>query len=410
MDKYSLNEQKPESLSENGTDEVTDSSEGAEKTPAQNSAVLEKKSSKKGLLIVLAIIAVTIILAAGSAMLKEPAERQEDEDIRASSSSLKSVCSMDDITFAVDSAWTQLKDYEGKFATADKQAVFGLNGISPLGSFTPEQAYQELIDYYKTQFQVLKNSDLEPLMLKEGVSCYSGSMEILLDENTYAHIVAVIVPQKNRIITMEGQRGSSDDSVDVDGPVQQMVQSITFQMGNQDEISGNTFIAQGDGSELCLKEDGSFYYYASENDHSQMYYTGTYEACYGQAAVDKVVSMSEYGLTEEEMERSLSSQMDGYIMGGSSMVDIINGLEPGAVTDNRERYQVCRDTFYAVVLHNDKVVMSAEDVRDSKNNVLYFGYYIPELGTADMFNANAASYHSWKLKDKTSDLDVEPIK
>ena len=62
----------------------------------------------------------------------------------------------------------------------------------------------------------------------------------------------------------------------------------------------------------------SYRYYRSEDDHENQYYEGVYEVYYGQTAVDKVVSMTEYGLTEEELNQVLSANMNGYVPGGST--------------------------------------------------------------------------------------------
>ena len=120
---------------------------------------------------------------------------------------------------------------------------------------------------------------------------------------------------------------------------------------------------------------------------------------YGQAAMDKVASMTEYGLTMEELERVLAANMNGYIPGGSRPSDYFYAM--GELEDNRDRYQVCRDTFYAVILHNQRLVSSLEDVQEGGNSVLYIGFYLPELKMADLTNCNAMSNTQWTFQRKT---------
>ena len=116
--------------------------------------------------------------------------------------------------------------------------------------------------------------------------------------------------------------------------------------------------------------------------------------------MDKVGSMTEYGLTMEELEQVLAANMNGYIPGGSSPLDYLYAM--GELEDNRERYQVCLDTFYAVILHNQRLVSSPEDVREGGNSTLYIGFYLPELKMADLTNCNAASHTQWTFQEKTA--------
>ena len=156
----------------------------------------------------------------------------------------------------------------------------------------------------------------------------------------------------------------------------------------------------GNGSQLCLQDGGDFRWYQSAEDHEKPYYEGVYEVYYGQAAMDKVASMTEYGLTMEELERVLAANMNGYIPGGSRPSDYLYAT--GELEDNRERYQVCLDTFYAVILHNQRLVSSPEDVQEGGNSVLYIGFYLPELEMADLTNCNAMSNTQWTFQRKTA--------
>ena len=166
-----------------------------------------------------------------------------------------------------------------------------------------------------------------------------------------------------------------------------------------DEITGDTFLC-GDGSQLCLQDGGDFRWYQSAEDRESPYYEGVYEVYRGQAAMDKAASMTEYGLTMEELEQVLAASMNGYIPGGSKPSDLLYAM--GELEDGRERSQVCLDTFYAVILHNQRLVTSPEEVREGGNSTLYIGFYLPELEMADLTNCNAGSNTQWTFQEKTA--------
>ena len=62
---------------------------------------------------------------------------------------------------------------------------------------------------------------------------------------------------------------------------------------------------------------------------------------------------------------------------------------------------MCLDTFYAVILHNQRLVSSPDDVQEGGNSVLYIGFYLPELEMADLTNCNAMSNTQWTFQEKT---------
>ena len=163
-------------------------------------------------------------------------------------------CTVNQVTFSVSKELKPMEQ-DGAFTTKDQTVVYHLQGTSPMGSQTPEEVYEELKEFYDSSYEVVASDD--------GLSYFQTA-----------------------------------DNLDA-----------------QDYITGNTFIG-GDDSELCLKEDGSFDYYQVVEEHDGPRYVGTYEVYYGQDAIDKVVSMSEYGVTEEELEQTLSANMNGYKVGG----------------------------------------------------------------------------------------------
>ncbi|MCI8809062.1 MAG: hypothetical protein HFF84_02850 [Oscillibacter sp.] len=288
------------------------------------------------------------------------------------------------------------------FYTADQQEVYGLNGVSILGSYTPQEFYEELSSNYQSsgQFDSLEApEELYSWTYGDNVNCQVADLVGYQGSVLYCTKI-VIVPQKNLVLTFCGQAyNHGQDPTVIQYMVNALCDSLAFEIGSQDYISGNTFLC-GDGSQVCLQDDGNFRYYQSANDHENQYYEGVYEVYCGQAAMDKVASMAEYGLTMEELEQVLSANMNGYIPGGSSPADYL--YSTGELEDTRLRYNVCLDTFYVVILNNQRLVYSPDDVREGGNSTLYLGFYLPELNMADLTNANAASYTQWTFQEKTS--------
>lgn len=312
---------------------------------------------------------------------------------------------VDGITFEVSRAWSEIEGHSGAFTNKRGTQIYAFNAATPLGSSRWDEAYRALLDYYEQDHTLLEVPELlSPYSLDGGVDCYANPVYMLDNRsNVYNFIEIVVVPQKNLMLTFvayQSEKFTLYEQDDAQKALNLMWHSLTFEIGSRDDISGNMFLNE-DGSELSLQEDGSFRYYRSEEDHQNQYYEGTYEVFYGQDALDKVASMTEYGLTMEELERILSLNMNGYVPGDSSLEDLFYTLEPD-MNDKRTRYQVCKDTFYAVILHNDKLVVSPEEETVKDHDTLYIGFYIPELEIADMTNANAATHVTWTYKGKTN--------
>lgn len=303
------------------------------------------------------------------------------------------------VSFHVPASWIQAEGTD-MFYTASQEQAYGLNGVSPLGSYEPQAFFEELVEYYSGQFDTLEAPDeLYHWQFGDDVDCQVADLVGYQGSVLYCTKL-IIAPQKNMVLTFCGQayRDHVQDPVVVQYGLNVLCDDLVFEIGSQDYISGNTFLCP-DGSQLCLEDDGSYRYYQSADDHENQYYEGVYEVYYGQAAMDQAASMTEYGLTMEELEMVLSANMNGYVPGGSSPSDYLYSI--GELEDDRTRYSVCLDTFYAVILNNQRLVYSPEEIREGGNSTLYIGFYIPELGMADLTNCNAASHTQWSLQEKT---------
>ena len=300
---------------------------------------------------------------------------------------------IDNISFSVNETWEEYGGQEGSFIPPDRKSAYSLQGVSNLGSYTPETFYQSLILGYKTEHEIISSDEaLSDFTTADGIQSKIGRIEMSKD-NLFFSIDVLIVPQKNTVVTFASQ---TPDKSTLPIDIREITNTAKINIAQEDYIYGNTFIASDD-SELCLNDNGEFIYYQSKDDHNKPYCTGKYEVYHGQDAIDKVDSMTDYGLTKEEQEQTLSANMNGYKLGGPTVMDY---LYPDDSNNSDNLYQICKDSYYAVILHNEKLVESG-NTSDMGNDSLYIGFYIPEINYADMINAGTANYVGWTLKGNT---------
>lgn len=312
------------------------------------------------------------------------------------------------VAFTIDPEWMPIEGYEGMFATADQKAVYGINGSSMLGLLTPKEFYLELKNIYGLNASIEQESDeLTEWESSDGVIRQTAAMLVKTGERSFSQMEVVIAPDKNLVVTLMGQYGDADREAEVKEQIAIIRESLLFRTGDQDFISSNTFLLDG-SSQLCLKDDKSFYFYQSETNHSQNYYVGTYDVYYGQEAFDFLDQKKDYAGTKENLEKILLKDMGGYTLKTNSLLDIAAALYPDLQNEEDTGYRVCRDTFYVVVLHNDHVVLTNGETKDGGYDTTYVGYYIPELNMVDMANPATGGYFNWIWQEKTVEMDVEP--
>lgn len=298
-------------------------------------------------------------------------------------------CTVDHITFSVDASWQPQSDMEGTFLPPDGISAYQLQGISPLGGYTPQDFFDSLQEVYAEQYEIINaDTSLSAYTGPDHVECLLGNIKMAIGDNFY-DIDVLIAPQKNTVVTFAATcQKDNQDKVDV----RKISNTATFQIGDMDYVSGNSFLAN-DGSELSLQSDGTFANYHYADDHEGERLTGTYEVYYGQAAIDQIAGMTEYGLTADELNGVLLSAQKGYFLNSSRNAALLAGADSAS-----ESYHVCLDTFYAIILHNEQYITASNESSDLGNTTLFLGYYIPELQLLDMTNANAANYAQFTYK------------
>lgn len=292
-------------------------------------------------------------------------------------------CTVDNITFSVDASWQPQSGMEGTFLLPDEACAYQLQGISPLGGYTPQEFFDSLIEVYENQYDIISaDTTLSTYTSPDNVECCLGNVKMLMGDNFF-DIDVLIAPSKNTVVTFAATCfKDNQDKVDI----RKVSNTATFQIGDMDYITGNAFLAN-DGSELCLQLDGTFanYHYADDHDGERL--TGTYEVYYGQSAIDQVAGMTEYGLTADELNGVLTAAQDGYVLNSDRNTAFLTESDSSSTS-----HHICLDTFYALILHNEQYITASNESSELGNTTLFIGYYIPELQMLDMTNANAANY------------------
>lgn len=179
------------------------------------------------------------------------------------------------------------------------------------------------------------------------------------------------------------------------------VMEDNIEVVNENIVIGNRFVVLNDDSEIQMDEDGSFIYYRTKEEYDGDYYKGTYEAYHGQEALDKVVSLEQYGITEEEIDRVIDSTIEsgyrlGDVSGQNSMFYMLENYT-GEKYSNAETYDVDKDVFYCIILHNDILYMDGKE-EEIEHDTVYIGYYIEEEGMIDLLNIGTANSAVWILQ------------
>lgn len=298
----------------------------------------------------------------------------------------KQTCTVGNISFEVPSDWIEMSEHENSFTSPDKKTAYQLQGESELGSFEPEEFYSNLCDTYSSTYYIVNKEKLSSIKTADDTSCFVGRIK-MTGRNILFNIDVLIAPDKNTVLTFASQCAEENEP---DTDIREVTKTASFNIGTEDMASGRNFtISQG--SEIHLNDDGSFKYFETSGDSNSSYFDGNYEVYYGQAAFDKLISMKEYGLTEDELERTLSANMNGYRVGGSRPMDYI---EDSQNSSNEKCYRICKDTFYVIIM-NTKTLTENGGISYIDGTVLYMGYYIPEIEQFDLLSVNTYDYTQW---------------
>lgn len=299
----------------------------------------------------------------------------------------------EDMTFDIKESWTPNDDGTPIYQFVEDGVVVavGLNGVSPLSKGTPQEVFDDFVEFYETDATpgyktVDYSKSVSKFTAKDGTECYYGSIIGEYYDMPYLCDV-VIVPTKNKLISFIGQTASDGDEDKITPKLKFLRESLTFLRGAEDKITGGTFILD-DGSEMALNSDLTFRFYRTQDDHSTDYYEGTYEVYRGEMAFEMLSSKTEYGLTREELDEMYDNHKAAYIYTPEDAPPLAEGTT----------YNICLDEFYVVVLHREKIVR-ADETREIGNDNVYFGYWLEEGGFAYLTNADQINSSKWIPKN-----------
>ena len=111
--------------------------------------------------------------------------------------------------------------------------------------------------------------------------------------------------------------------------------------------------------------------------------------------------MEQYGITEEEIDCVIDSTIEsgyrlGDVSGQNSMFYMLENYT-GEKYSNAETYDVDKDVFYCIILHNDILYMDEKE-EEIEYDTVYIGYYIEEEGMIDLLNIGTANSAVWILQ------------
>ena len=130
------------------------------------------------------------------------------------------------------------------------------------------------------------------------------------------------------------------------------------------EFAGQKYTAE-DGSVMYFEDDGEFFWYQSDENHDDNYYSGEYAFYFAEDAVDYIINdLSQFGVTQEKM--------DAYFE-----------MNAGDEFYNEEN-------FCCMVLDNKVFMMDGQKTESDSMLSYYMGFYAE--GYFDAANMSTGNY------------------
>lgn len=136
---------------------------------------------------------------------------------------------------------------------------------------------------------------------------------------------------------------------------------------NRDIVSGTSWIATDDGSQLVFNKDQSFFWYKSKAEKNDNYFAGTYEFYIGKAAMDYLTGdLAEYGVTAEEMQFYF---------------------------DRNEMYSL--ENFICFSTNNQSFLLDGKEQLSQEKKTSYFGFLLKDGTYLDIANMDTHTYYGF---------------
>ena len=136
--------------------------------------------------------------------------------------------------------------------------------------------------------------------------------------------------------------------------------------GDEDPFAGYRFVA-GDDSVIYFENDGSFLWYQDDEEHEDNYYQGTYTTYCGETAIEVLIyEMTEYGVTQQEMDDYFARNADNHIYS--------------------------EENFIVLTLRTEQAVIDGEEQERVPYERNYMGFFPEDYGYYDAVNMDSGEY------------------
>lgn len=283
------------------------------------------------------------------------------------------------VTFAIDPAWSVSDGYDGVYMDEVRGVVYHLNGVSPLSPYTPEEFYNELLEFYQEENSPVLGGPLEESTGADGARRYMANLQMVQDDTYYMYFTLVVCPEQDVAITFGAQTLATPAALyeeEIIRTVEHMADTAVYTPpAEQDQdlvfdaayFAGTAWTASNDNSQWVFDADGSFHWYQSRQVTDDNYYAGTYQFYVGQEAWDYLLAyFSDMGLTEEDL------------------LGVIN---------DRPEYSLER--FVCLVATNESFLLDGEEQLSAPTQTHYFGFLLENGSYLNIANMTTGSSYAF---------------
>ncbi|MBE6837607.1 MAG: hypothetical protein E7509_06445 [Ruminococcus sp.] len=277
------------------------------------------------------------------------------------------------LTYQINRDWIRTTDTNnGGILYADKttKGVFFKCALITSGNnLTPELYFQALkmtiADRNAEVYEALSDvkTDANGMGYRSGSIKYSEGKKKLFS-------YLVFCEEKNLVVLFQAQCDKEENVDDTYKALKKMANSIVFKT-LPDAITGNTFEVSSEAGAVThyiVSYDNKTFKMCEKLENSYTdYLGGTYQVFRGKKAIEKVASMEEYGLTEDEQKTTILNQ-------GNSL-----------------------EQYYAVVFTIDKNVTDGQEEACDKVTKLYLATADEKGTNLEVFSCDGIKYEKWKL-------------
>lgn len=130
-----------------------------------------------------------------------------------------------------------------------------------------------------------------------------------------------------------------------------------------DHLTGNKWETTS-GMLLELESNSSFKWFKSKADRNDNYYSGDFKLKRGQEAIEFLEES--HGLPEESQRSALI------------------------------QFAIEEDGYYALIMNNKECIENGNNTLEEENEVVYYGYYLPDYETLKLYNLENLNTYEFK--------------